>query len=189
MQCECTHDIQLHNDPNESEPTSAKEAAGLRGALPCTLCACVDFHPAALTKGSRLTQVMDVVVDHLDEIGAQVVVMAAEDWPGDQGAHLRSPLGFTTPAPVDDQRSAWVSYVSPELIAEQTAHLSDANFRDYLIAILYCLDVEVSLYDKGFADDSQGRTDKVDADLAEMAPGSLRLMTDVQMAWLDKRNT
>lgn len=129
----------------------------------------------------RRTQIIERFTAHFTAIGAQPLVVPADEWAdvGDQH-NLRVQLGFRRPVASD-----LVARFCPDLVVAQTEHLSDRDFTAYLDAMQFVLDSEATLGPLVELDDA---TAVVDQALAERAPGSLRLLTEVQMAWIDRQS-
>ncbi len=127
----------------------------------------------------RLSHITDRFTAHFHEIGATPVVMARWEWAEmpDQ-TNLRVSLGFRR-VDVSDHLARFCS----ELAAAQTEHLAERDFHAYLDAIQYTVDFETERADL----DLEAATAAADAALSDLKPGSLRLMTEVQMAWIDRQ--
>lgn len=116
---------------------------------------------------------------HFTEIGVDPTPMILDDWLQlDHQDNLRVRHGIRRVE--SDLRGRFC----PELINLQTEHLTDRELKIYLDALQFAVDID-SESDKNIDTAVQD----TDAELAERAPGSLRLMTQVQMEWLDRRPT
>lgn len=117
--------------------------------------------------------------EHFEDIGAVPIPKTLTEWEEvEPRTNLRISLGFRRPTPDTDG----VAIFCPELVARQTEHLDDDELTQYLDAVQWTVDLETTLYEH----DLEEATQMADAALAEKAPGSLRLLTEVQMAWLDR---
>lgn len=88
-------------------------------------------------------------------------------------------LGFRRPTASDP-----VARFCPDLLVRQAEHLNDRDFAAYLDAMQFVMDSEATLGSL----DLDETTAAFDLALSERAPGSLRLMTEVQMAWIDRQS-
>lgn len=128
---------------------------------------------------NRTEHVLNRFTAHYEAIGAVPVVLSQKEWEAiEPKSNLRVALGFLRPTPASDAKALFC----PELVVAQTEHLSDEELEFYLDAIQWTVDHETTLHEY----DLDEATERADAALAETAPGSLRLMTEVQMAWLDR---
>lgn len=119
------------------------------------------------------------LTEHLTEIGSIPVVKAASLWATDADT-LHTPFGYSRPV--------WLNYRSyvpfcPELIDRTTAHLDDTDLTDYLTCVIFQLDYYIAHKDMGDDESSQW----FDRYVSEEFIGSLALMNEVQMNWLDRK--
>lgn len=120
---------------------------------------------------ARLTQ-------HLEGIGAQSLLLSEEEWANVEAPNpVRKQVGFIPPM----QDEGWLALLCPARIARQTAHLRDEDLELYLDAVEWIMDKEVELHLLSPVE----RQIAAENALAELAPGSLRVMTEVHMRSLD----
>lgn len=117
--------------------------------------------------------------EHITEIGGIPVARALAVWETDVDT-LHTPFGYSRPVWVDDR-----SYIAfcPELIQRTTATLSATDLSDYLTCVFVQLDYYVSHHEM----DDEEATEWFDRYVSDAFLGSLALMNEVQLSWLDKR--
>lgn len=103
-----------------------------------------------------------------------------EDHPGPE-----TRFGWTTPFDDDESPVGLGIAFHVDRIVDQSAHLDDMLFGEYVDAIEYQLNHHLVLYDDYTAEERAVMADDV---LYENGPGSMQLMSDVQLAALDRTN-
>lgn len=132
----------------------------------------------------RITVITTHFAAHGLEIGVTTTPLDAEAWSElELSVATTQPFGYLPPT-LDDETDEWEMRYCPTIIEAQTAELDDEDLHNYLEAC----DAQASLF--VIHDDGQDRDDlrrKVEDALFDVAPGSLMLLTRVQMAVLDSQ--
>jgi len=115
---------------------------------------------------------------HLKDIGTLPVMLRGEEW--DYRADtLHAPFGYRRPYWHDGQS---YSAFCPLLIERTTRHLSDGDLDNYLI----CVELQIDYYIINHTMDADKASEWFDNFLADNFLGSLELLNQVQMNWLDR---
>lgn len=120
----------------------------------------------------------------LIELEVPTSPMPIEDWQlaiGDLGPHAR--FGVAWPMPWDDEPHLIVAFC-PELIDRVTERLSEADLDAYLSAVEFLVDKQISHIVDGLT--REQAVVRAEDDLNEIAGGSLVLLSDTQIAALDR---
>lgn len=128
----------------------------------------------------RTIYVANRLAEEFLDIGAKpfptVTTELWDDIPHDP-QDARYPLGFISPLPPQ-----WVFNYCPERIAQTSLFLDDEEFAEYVNTIAYIAQRDVLNSDLPIVE----RIAQSDRDCLEAGPGSLYLLSQVHLAWLDR---
>lgn len=130
---------------------------------------------------NRTTLIEERLLRSFVEIGAKPRSLTPGQWallPAEEG-NSRRMLGWTAPM----AENGWDTPFCPQLIAESSAGLSDEDLEFYLQAIEYATAKEVVFNHLPAAE----RIAAADDAMLAIAEDSLRLISEVQLAVLDRR--
>lgn len=131
----------------------------------------------------RLPYIKSRLLDHLGEIGATAEVLAPFAWYQDTSFDPTNRYWPSGLAPASlSKEHGWRLRLCPQLIVSSTRTMSDDDLEDYLQAIQWVIDNHAVKFEIPISE----RSDKVEAELHELAPGSLALVQLVQIAALDQ---
>jgi hypothetical protein len=130
----------------------------------------------------RVGQIWAVLARHLIDLGVDPVRQPVRGWNDTTDSY--GPFGYTHPKwhSADEGRGVCSVQFCPERIAQTTDWLNEFDLEEYLLAIEVQLDYDIAHYE--LADDDAAEW-FVKFILAK-APGSWRLMTNVQSTWLKR---
>lgn len=95
------------------------------------------------------------------------------------------PFGYDVPR-WDVESNSYVTFYSPDIIAETVKDESDKRFRAYLAAVIHHLLLHIAYENMASETTPENIEQVIDSSLYETLPGSLALMSEVQMAYLDR---
>jgi len=136
----------------------------------------------------RAEQLRQHFLDHYrpEDFHTTVVTVPEADWDATAPAdptNLHRPFGWVPPFEVEIGKAIFM--FSPELIARQTAALTDVEFQQLIDVIQFMADGHLI---HSFLDDPTERTRLVEQQLHTTAPGSFQLLSRVQMLILDQQS-
>lgn len=114
------------------------------------------------------------------DMWVNVLFLDGEEWDEVCATQTTTDCRYGWTLPYDDEESATgigLAFNVP-MIVEQTRHLDDDQFNEYLDAIEYRLNNHITLYDDY---DEEERCRIIDNLLYDRGPGSMQLLNDVQM--------
>jgi hypothetical protein len=129
-----------------------------------------------MTRAEQIERTLD---DHFVEIGTIPVVKSLGVWIADIDT-LHTPFGYNRPIWIDHR--SFVAFC-PELIEQTTAELSDQDLADYLT----CVKVQLDYYIAHYEMTDEESTEWFDRYLANEFLGSMALMNEIQLNWLDRK--
>jgi len=135
------------------------------------LVAAHDLEVRSAQIGERLTQ-------HLDDVGVQPVRYGLEEW--NQERDQYGAFGYSRPK---WQTTFCVIRFCPERIAQTTEWLNEFDLEEYLAAV----EVQLDYYVAHYAMEDEAASQWFDRFIAANAPGSQKLMVEVQSRWLRQR--
>jgi hypothetical protein len=127
----------------------------------------------------RISQIWATLSRHLMDVGVEPLRDTARGWNETQDSY--GPFGYNHPRwhSAAEGRGVCSVRFCPERIAHTTDWLNDFDLEEYLVAIEVQLDYDIAHYEME-ADDAAEWFVKF---ILARAPGSWRLMTNVQKAW------
>jgi hypothetical protein len=131
---------------------------------------------------ARIGQISAMLSRHLMDVGVEPLRQPIRGWNENQDSY--GPFGYNHPRwhRADEDRGVCSVRFCPERIAHTTEWLNDFDLEEYLVAIEVQLDYDIAHYEMAADDSAQWFVKFILAN----APGSWRLMTNVQKAWLKR---
>ena len=150
---------------------------------------------------NRTEQVTLRLSSHILDVGILPMYLSKEAWAKaelEDPSNLHKPFGWAPPiagdpdashpencscyhcSNGDDPEVIWLPFCA-DIIAEQSAHLDDEQFSNYLDVITWTISMQITYRHLPWEE----REALIDKQLVDDAEGSMRLLNEVQMAVLD----
>ena len=130
----------------------------------------------------RVSRIWAMLSRHLMDVGVEPLRQPVRGW--DESPDSYGPFGYHHPRwhDADEGRGVCSVRFCPERIAQTTEWLNDFDLEEYLVAIEVQLDYDIAHYEMEAGDAAEWFVKFILAN----APGSWRLMSNVQKAWLGR---